>query len=548
MRRTRGHLVIGALLALTLVAAACGGSNKTSSGTTAAPGTPSDETPVAGGTLTMGLEAETTGGWCLPEAQLAAGGIAVANAIFEPLMAYDENYEPKPYLAEALTPDAAYTNWTLKLRPNVTFHDGTPLNATIVKLNIDLWRGDDAAKAATGRQPLLLPFVFNNVASVTVVDDLTLTIVTKTPWKAFPATLAGGRFGVAGEAQLKGDKANCAENLIGTGPFKKESWTRNQQLVTVKNPNYWRKDDKGNQLPYLDKLVFKPLPGGTDRLQSLQGKTVNAAHFSGQNEFDAIQKESDTLTFIPEVEGHKEVGYGLVNVSKPPFNDLAVRKAFAQAIDRAALNDINSGGKFATANQPFDTKVLGYVPDLKLPDYNPEEAAKVLKGKGITFSLAYASDPNTKLIAEDIKRQLEQVGVTVEIDTKDQATLINQALGGNFNVLLWRNHPGVDPDSQSVWWKSGSPVNFGKINDPELDALLDKGRSSTDDAERATTYQAVAKLFADKVYNLWNWYTSWGVGTDKTVRQLGYWTLPDGSKGSGLNWGWTYWTQTWIKQ
>lgn len=539
--------LVAVLLAFTLTAAACGSDSK-SGGTTDTKkvGTKDSAKPKPGGTMTMALESENSGGWCLPSAQLAAAGIQVANAIYDPLVILDANYEWKPYLAQTVTPNADATEWTFKLRSGITFSDGTPLNADIVKENIDLTYGEPTIVAKTGISPLLFRFVYSNIASVEKVDDLTVTVKMKSAWSAFPYYLAGSRNGIIGQAQIDAGKVGCADKLVGTGPFMLESWTRNQQFVAVKNPKYWRKDANGVQLPYLDKIIFKPIESSTNRLSALEGGTVDAMHTTNANNRDQIKKESDKFTLIPEADGRHEVSYGLLNVAKGPFADITVRKALAMALDRNALNDVGNNGEFKIANQPFDTKVMGYVKDLAAPKYDPDAAAKVLKPMNLTVRLSYATDPSTKLIAEDVKRQLGDVGVAVNIDEKDQSTLINQALGGDFDLLLWRNHPGVDPDTQLVWWHSGSLVNFGKINDLDLDKLLDEGRAETDPAKRTEIYQNVSKLFADKLYDAWNWYSEWAFGTNKKVHNLGYNTLPDGSPGTGLNWGWTYLPEVWV--
>ncbi len=543
--------VIALLLGFSLVAAACGGDDKKSDGeATQTPGEADSAQPTPGGTLTFALEAETSGGFCLPEAQLAAGGITVANAIFEPIMILDENLDPKPYLAESVTSNPEATVYTIKLRPGIKFHDGSDLTAQVAKANIDVARNEPGAVAEYGRAPLLLPIILNNIASTELIDDLTYTITMKKPWAAFPTYLASGRFGIIGEAQLRSPKAECTDVLVGTGPFmlKPGNWQRNQQMVLDKNPTYWRKDANGVQLPYLDQLIFKPIESSVSRFQALEGGTVDAGQWGEEQVFEDIEAQSDKFNLIKEADGHREVGYGLINVSKPPFDNEEIREYMAMAIDRDAINDVSNLGKFDIANQPFDSEVMGYVEDLEGPVYDPEKAAEYFKGKNIKFSLSYATDPSTKAIAEDLARQLKDVGIEVTIDEKDQSTLINQALQGEFNTMLWRNHPGVDPDGQYLWWYSTNPTNFGRIKDPELDALLDEGRSSTDEAARTEIYQNVAKLFAEKKYNLWNWYSEWGIGATKDVHQIGYYTLPDGAPGSGLNWGWTYWSEVWVDQ
>src|SRR3546814_14808335 len=83
-----------------------------------------------------------------------------------------------------------------------------------------------------------------------------------------------------------------------------------------------------------------------------------------------------------------------------------------------------------------------------------------------------------------LEEMLTEAGIDVNRNQFEQAQLINNALGGTFDMLQWRNHPGGDPDGQYNWWATGSPVNFGKIDDPELQALLDAGRTATDPEDR----------------------------------------------------------------
>src|SRR5690606_8537577 len=145
-------------------------------------------------------------------------------------------------------------------------------------------------------------------------------------------------------------------------------WQRNVSMELERNPEYWRKDADGRQLPYLEKLTFVPIEGGPPRFDALDGGTVDAMHASTQSIFDQIQAD-DRFRFIPEAAGHREVGYGLVNVSKAPMDDYEVRKHMSMAIDREVLNDINSNGEFDVANGPFDTDVLGYLEDPGISEY-----------------------------------------------------------------------------------------------------------------------------------------------------------------------------------
>jgi peptide/nickel transport system substrate-binding protein len=100
-------------------------------------------------------------------------------------------------------------------------------------------------------------------------------------------------------------------------------------------------------------------------------------------------------------------------------------------------------------------------------------------------------------------------------------------LGGSFNQATFRNQPQDDPDTQYVWWHSGSPVNFSRIKDPIIDNDLEQGRLTTDPAKRAAIYRDMNRRFAAQVYELWTWYTRWAVGYSNGVRISGV-PLPDG--------------------
>ena len=227
-----------------MLATACGSSGSSGKASDNGPATTAgvtggenEGTPVPGGELTYGLEADTSGGWCLYKAQLAIGGIQVARAIYDTLTEPGEDGKIHPMLAESVTSTDNKT-WTIKLRDGIKFHDGSPLTAAVVKENLDHYRKDNQ----------LFVFVFADVKSIDVVDNLTLTVSLGRAWTAFPWHLwSSSRLGIMAKAQM--DSPDCNTKLIGTGPFTKVSWKYNDKFVAKKNPNYWRKDADGKQLP-----------------------------------------------------------------------------------------------------------------------------------------------------------------------------------------------------------------------------------------------------------------------------------------------------------
>ncbi len=528
--RRRVTAAAALVLAASLLVAACGGGSDDSGG--GGSGGDDPGTPVAGGTVTYGVEAETAGGWCLPEAQLAISGIQVARAIYDTLTAPDADAVYQPYLAKSVTPNADFTEWTITLRDGITFHDGSALDATVVKNNIDAWRGE-----YPGRSPLLFAFVYEPVSDVAVVDPMTVKVTTSTPWPAFPAYLFNdGRSGIMAQAQLD-DAATCDRNLIGTGPFELEEWKQNDHLTAKKNPDYWQKDADGNQLPYLDSIEFRPMPDATARVNALLAGELNALHESAAEEIDTLRNEEEQGKLdLTATTDYTEVTYELFNTSKPPFDNINARLAVVHAINREQLNAVRNLDLFKVASGPFAPGEIGYLEDTGFPDYDVDKAKDYVAkyeaetGRSLEFTLVGTPDPGTVKLLQFLQEQLKNAGITANIRNVEQAVLINTALGDDWNMIDWRNHPGGNPDGQYIWWKGGSPVNFGKFTDAEMDRLLDAGRAEPDKEKAAGIYQDINKRFASQAYNLWLNWVEWNVATATDVHGVYGPDLPDGGK------------------
>ena len=527
--------LLAAAAAVAMLAASCGGGSGgdgNEGGGGNATSTEDEGTPKPGGRIVYGLEAETTAGWCLPEAQLAISGIQVAKTIYDTLTAPDSTGAIKPFLAESVEPNATYDKFTIKLRPGVKFHDGSALTAEVVKNNLDAYRGQYPA-----RKPLLFVFVLQNIASVDVVDDLTLTVSTTKPWPALPDILYGsGRMGILAQAQLDNASA-CNKDLIGTGPFKLKEWAPNEKLIAEKNADYWQKDADGVQLPYLDEIEYRPVPDGDQRRQKIQTGELDAGHLQNGEQLVPVRElaESGELKLL-DSDAFAEVSYLMFNESKPPFDNKNARMAVAYAIDRDEYNELRNEGIQKNASGPFAEGVPGYLADTGYPEFDlakAKEAVAAYKtetGSDLSFTITSTSDPGTVTSTELIQSMLKDVGVEVKLSQTDQATLIDRALASEFEANLWRNHPGGDPDTQYNWWHGGSPVNFGRIADTEMDRLLDEGRVEIDPAKRSAIYEDLNKRFASEVHNAWLQWALWGVPHQNRVNGIEGPLLPDGSE------------------
>ena len=496
-------------------------------------GMPATSKPQRGGQLVYGVESETDS-YCLPEAELAISGMQVARSLYDTLVVPDDEGGYAPYLAKSIDHSSDHKTWTITLREGVLFHDGTKLDASVVKKNLDAYRG----QYSEYRQPLLLMFALNNIADVTVENELTVKVTTVEPWVAFEAALYGsGRLGIMAEAQVEADAEACATKPIGTGPFRFLAWRQGQYLKVTRNTNYWHDAPDGKPYPYLNAIEFRPITSANARISALNRGEINMLHTSSISDMDGtlrILRDSGDINLLVSQE-RTESEYLMVNVRRPLLAEVETRRAIAQALDREALNEIGNAGFATIADGPFAPKVMGYVEDAGFPAFDPEAAKKTVAaispGTKPQLELMSSSSPDDIVNAIQMREMLEDVGFDVTLDVEMEVDLIERTIAGEYDLVLFRNQPGEDPDQNMIWWASASdnPVNFGGWSDAVIDENLAIGRHTADPEIRRKAYETINRRFAEQLYNVYLWYTPWAIAEAPNVHGILGSTLPDGS-------------------
>jgi 4-phytase/acid phosphatase/peptide/nickel transport system substrate-binding protein len=535
-------------MAFGLIATACGGSSSSSSDS----GKTSDVTikasgpPKAGGSVKFALEAETDG-FNPSSNRWAISGYMVGNAVFDPLSAYDANGNWAPYLAKAFTPSADFKTWTVDLRAGVNFSDGTPVDATAVKLALDTVK----ANALTGA-------ALANMGSITVVSASQLTIATVDAWASLPAVLTTQVGFIAAPAQLKAEGAAASRQPIGSGPFIQKEWVPDNHWSGVKNPNYWRSDAKGNKLPYLDTLEFRPITDPQNRVNALLAGDVNMIHTT---DFPAMAKLSSEAQsgVIQVVFDHTqtEESFIMFNTAKAPVDDVRVREGLKLCTDPSAIRIVSETPDDRAADSQF-TKDSPWYFDTGFKTNDPAAGKalieKVESEKGpISLSLTTTPVPANVNVTALIKQQWEACGVSVTTTTTEQSKFILDMATGNYQADLTRQFSGTDPAVDYVWWTGKNAtgplaLNFARLNDPELNAALDKGRASPDVAVRKEAYATVQKRQTALVPYVWLAHSQWALGAAKNIRNFTSMTLPDGAKAQPFQGGTVKLTETWIEK
>jgi peptide/nickel transport system substrate-binding protein len=554
-------LLAATAAAFGLLAGACGGgsSDNNSGGTTTPSGSVAPDTaatggseaptseagstttpaaqPTPGGKVIMGTEADTSNPWVPAEMVCAIGCHQVIKSVYDPMVIPNQDGGWSPYLLESLTPNADYTVWTMKARPGITFHDGTPLDGAALADNVTRFQ-----------KGILTGAYFSNVDTATVnpTDPQAVDVKMKTPWVTFPEVLLIGQIDYIASPtwMAAADKDETLKSKpVGTGPFIFEDYKPNEFFKAKKNPNYWNKP-----YPYLDEIEFRPIPDAINRRDALKSGAVDLIHTDNGEVISGFRDSKDFPQ--EEISNNAEVGYTLLHVTQvlpdgtnSPLQDQRVRCALADAWDQPTISETVEHGVFPTADGPFAPGTPGYLEDTGFPQKQDLDKAKALiadykkENPGpLNLALATTEDNTALTVAQFQKQWYEEAGVdNVTIDQSDQGNYIVLALLGNFQVFQWRNHSGFDLDNQYIWWHSSSakPVgelalNFGRIKDSQIDALLDKNRAETDPTKKQGYAEEVNKIFAEQCYDLWTTWDVWGIAHKPTVHGVENFTLPDG--------------------
>ena len=507
----------------------------------------STKKPKRGGSLVFGTDAEEQG-FNPTTARFDNIGVMYARTVFDPLTIITTNGSWAPYLAQSVTPNADYSAWTITVRPNVVFHDGTPCDGAAMVTNFE------AQKAS-----LLVGIVLDpTLESITQTGPLSCTLAFKTPWVPFPLYLAGGIGGqpayMCAPAMLKAANGGT-DNPIGTGPFVFKEWVPNSHFTATANPHYWRPG-----LPYLSQITFKPIVDEQARADALKSGTVD-------------MMVTGTPQIITQFRGNKKYGYfddstGLVgepnmncvllNLSKAPFNNATVRRAAAMAINRAQYAKEIDAGVLPVSNGLFSPGTP-YYSKTSYPKYNPSEAKKLVQQvrrsggeSAISFTLGSTNDNYTERAQQYLQQVFQEVGFKVGTNIVEQNNLINDALAGTFQALLWSQFGAVDPDLNYIFWSSttilGSSlaVNMTRNQDPQIETALQLGRTSTNQATRIKAYQTVNQRMAIDIPYLWTDRAVTAVIADPKVQNWNNPTTPTGAKAYGIITGSIWPTQVWV--
>ncbi|MCU1386987.1 MAG: hypothetical protein JWL72_325, partial [Ilumatobacteraceae bacterium] len=474
---------------------------------------PSVDDVKPGGKLVVSGEAEVKNAWTPAAMQCDSYCQERARSFFDPLAAFGADGKVHPYLADSITPNADFSQWTVTLRDGISFSDGTPVDVDAVIKNLqttgsgfliakaltDVAKIDDPSGAvdSTGAPVKILDIVKSDDGkSFTIFTGKDGDPNTPLPWPGFASALTTQWGLIASPAWLDAVAADPTKAVapIGSGPFIVESYTPDDQLVVKRNPNYWQKDANGVQLPYLDEIDFKVIADSQVAEEGLQNGELDIFSTSSAQVVSDFRADPDNFP-MKEQTDFVETNYLLIDLNKAgALQDQRVRCALSMAIDRQEIIDLTEGGLTKVANGLFSPGQEGYLADNGFNTAKNVDAAKALIADyqkdhpgDITVEYGHTTTAIGDQEAELLKGYWSAIGVNTTVDVVPQSDFINNALFGvpSFYIYGWRNHAGLTVDQQNYWWNSvsGPPdgslaLNFGRINDPKIDSLLADARSN----------------------------------------------------------------------
>jgi peptide/nickel transport system substrate-binding protein len=316
-----------------------------------------------GGTLVWGVAYKPT--IINPILTTQSVSASLQDLIFNQLIRWNAKGEIEPDLAQSWEISEDGLVYTFYLRKGVKFHDGVECTAEDVKFTFD--------KIIDPQVNSPFRIIFQLVKDFEAVDPYIFRVTLNKPSTSFIIRLIRP---IAPKHILENiDLSNASFNFhpIGTGPFKFKSWGKDDQIVLEYNPDYYR------GRPYLDKIIVKTYSDSRQLWSELMRQEVDLAMFIEREDYEVIKNDPAFKGYAIPEDYYYAISY---NLDDPILSDLKVREAIAYGINRKFLIDKIAFGYGLECNGPFYPGSIGFNPQVKPIDFNPEKAKQLLAEAG----------------------------------------------------------------------------------------------------------------------------------------------------------------------
>ena len=399
----------------------------------------------------------------------------------------------EPALATRWDTSADGLTWTFALRPGVKFSDGTPLTSNDVKVSLDLARGG---------QRTVWKDNYKAIKEIQTPDPATVKIILTTPHAPllselamFPAWIMQAAMATATDAKDYDDTKNWASK--GTGAYFTESWKKGDAVILKRNPYYWK------NTPAVDEVRIEYIPDDNTRVLKLQGGEDDIVDFVPFSQLEQLNAQPGIKAQNFPIQ---QTTFIILNVTKPPLNDLKVRQALNYATDKDAIIKSVFFGQGQVMNAPIP---LGTYVDKSSPGYPYDLAkAKALMAEssvpsGFALPMIVANNNqdriNTAIILKD---EWAKIGVAVDVQQLDSAT-VRAAYHGEGNFMAtpsaWTNDMNDPTEIVNYAMRggegSGSFAYWTRYNNPDLSDKITAADLEQDPVKREAAYVAIQRTY-----------------------------------------------------
>jgi peptide/nickel transport system substrate-binding protein len=409
---------------------------------------------------------------------------------------------------------------TIRLRPDVTFHDGEPMDAEAVKYSLDRHRTMDGSFRRAE---------LTAVESIDVVDDLTVRLNLAAPFAPLVAALTDRSGMIVSPAAAEEHGDQFGNQPVCAGPFRFVERVQQDRIVVERFEDYWNAEDV-----HIDRIVYRPIQDSTVRLANLQSGDLDLIERALATDIPQIRADDDLELAVVTELGYQGMTINVANgpaAENPLGQDPRVRQALNLSLDRDAINEVVFNGEFFPGNQWVNTQNQWYQESHPVPKRDVEQAKALLEEAGVdtpvTVDFMIPNNPEVRQVAEVIQAMASEAGFDMQVRVVEFATSLSEAEAGRYQafMLAWSGRP--DPDGNIYSFAStGGPLNYGHFSSETVDAALGEARTETTFEARKAAYKKVADEWLTEGSVLYLYHRAMLIA--HTDRLEGYEQLPDG--------------------
>ncbi len=459
--------------------------------------------PAYGDALIFGSIAEPSN--LIPMLASDSPSFDVSGLIYNGLVKYDTDLSVIGDLAESWDISNDGLVITFHLRKGVKWTDGVEFTADDVMFGYQTIISD--------KTPTAYSEDFKQVKKAEAPDRYTFRVTYAKPYA--PALTSWGSLVILPKHLLDGKditKSPLARDPVGMGPYKMTKWVSGQEVDLDSNHDYF----EGR--PYIDRYVYKVIPDSATMFLELQTGGVDMMALTPMQ----YTKQKNGKFFRDNFQKFRYPSFAYTylgfNLKHPFFRDRRVRQAIAYAIDKQEILDVVLFGLGSVATGPYVPNTWPYNPNVKRYGYNPEKANELLmeagwkmgsdgilrnkEGRPFEFTILTNIGNSLRMnTATIIQWRLAKIGIKVHIRVLEFSTFINEFIDKRrFEAVILGWQIGLDPDQYDIWYSGKTKekeLNFVSYNNPEVDALLEKGRRTFDINERKKAYYRIQEILAE---------------------------------------------------